>query len=142
MAKTFSLPGGSYSVIPSTYSPGAKGEFYLRVFTESSRDGAEAESGLRSRSTENVIDSEDEDRNTTVIQDEERNTTVLEEDFEPQQKDEDRNTTVLEEELVSQKDERKDSRVNIRRKPGEENQVIRIKTDFTEITIRVVERQK
>ena len=126
MAKSFSLPGGCYTVIPSTYSPRAKGEFYLRVFTESSREGAKAESGLRSRSTENVIGSEDdEDRNTAVIEDEEGNTTVLAEDLVPQQKD-----------------ERKDRRVNIRRKPGEENQIFRIKTDFTEITIRVVEREK
>ena len=97
----------------------------MRVFTESSRPEAEPESGSRSRSTENNIGSEDEDRNTAVIQDEDRNTTVLEEDFVPQQKD-----------------ETKESRENIRRKPGEENQIFRIKTDYTEITIRVVERQK
>ena len=100
---------------------------------------------MRSRSTEKIIGSEDEDRNTgTVKQDEERNTTVLEEDRNTAViQDEDKNTTVLEEDLVpQQKDETKDRQVNIRRKPGEENQIFRIKTDYTEITIRVVERQK
>ena len=117
MAKSFSLPGGCYTVIPSTYSPRAKGEFYLRVFTESSRVVSEAESGLRSRSTEHIISSEDEERNTAVI----------EEEFVPQHE---------------QKDETKESRVNIGRKPGEGNQIIRIKTEYTEVTIRLVERQK
>lgn len=117
MAKSFSLPAGSYTVVPSTYSPGARGEFYLRVFTQSSRAESEAESGLRPGSTEHIIGSEDEDKNTAVI----------EEELVPQQE---------------QKDETKESRVNIKRKPREENRIIRIKTEYTEITIRLVERQK
>ena len=118
MAKSFSLPGGSYTVVPSTYSPGARGEFYLRVFTESSEVASEAETGgLRSGSTEHIVDSEDEERNIAV----------LEEDLVPQHEP---------------KVETKEKRVNIRRKPGEGNQIFRIKTEFTEITIRLVERQK
>ena len=135
VAKSFSLPAGSYSVIPSTYSPGTRGEFYLRVFTETSQPGTEPESGLRARSTENMIGSEEEERNTAVIKDED--TTVLEE--------EEKNTEVFEEEFVpQQKDKTKGRRGNVGRKGGKggENQIFRIKTDYTEITIRLVERQK
>ena len=59
--------------------------------------------------------------------------------------DEERNTAVLEEDLVPQhepKDKTEERRVNIGRKPREGNQIFKIKTEFTEITIRLVERQK
>ena len=153
VAKSFSLPAGSYSVIPSTYSPGSRGEFYLRVFTETSGAGTESESGLRARSTENMIGSEEEERNTAVIKDEdttvleeeERNTAVIKDEDTTVLEDEEKNTAVFEEEFVPpQKDKTKGRRGNVGRKGGKggENQIFRIKTDYTEITISLVERQK
>ena len=46
VVKGFSLAGGRYAVIPSTYSAGQEGEFYLRVFTGHSRDTLDTEPDL------------------------------------------------------------------------------------------------